>query len=127
MIHHFIQLSNSICHFSLSLSLSLFYFSFSPLSLSLSLPLSLSFSLSLSVSVDVALLTANASQLKYLLQLGKEQQFFYLVSFNQSYNLLFNFFLLLAPFHYYFPLLVLHLQLTLVPMCASCRNVPHLT
>jgi hypothetical protein len=29
--------------------------------------------------LDVALLTANASQLKYLLQLGKEQQFFYLV------------------------------------------------
>ena len=30
--------------------------------------------------LDVALLTANASQLKYLLQLGKAQQFFYLVS-----------------------------------------------
>ena len=29
--------------------------------------------------LDVALLTANASQLKYLLQLGKDQQFFYLV------------------------------------------------
>jgi len=29
--------------------------------------------------LDVALLTANASQLKYLLQLGKEQQFFYLM------------------------------------------------
>lgn len=30
--------------------------------------------------LDVALLTANASQLKYLLQLGKDQQFYYLVS-----------------------------------------------
>lgn len=37
--------------------------------------------------LDVALLTANASQLKYLLQLGRDQQFYYLVSLS---NLLIN-------------------------------------